>query len=158
VVAIERAGELAALLALLEREGRAVHRLAPSPAARPPTPGEEEAYREGRLRAHLYDASVRLFGAGRLVLDWAAGPWSGNGSDGAAGNGHGPGGTGNGHAPGVAAGTVVGLLDGGGFCLGLGRVQAVHDDRVAVATRVTRRDVAGLRVGDFRVAEDGSPL
>jgi polynucleotide 5'-kinase involved in rRNA processing len=183
VVAIERAGELAPLLTLLEREGRAVHRLAPSAAARPCTAGEEESHREGRLRAHLYDAAVRLFGAGRLVLDWAAGPWSGNGHGAAAGNGHGA--SGNGHVPGAAtgrdrsaspesgaagpdgdgpaarlplAGTVVGLLDGGGFCLGLGRLQALHDDRVEIATRVTRGDVAGLRVGGFRVAEDGSPL
>lgn len=183
VVAIERGHELAPLLALLEREGRTVHRLAPSPAARPGTAGEDEAHRGGRLRAHLYDASVRRFGAARLVLDWAAGLVSGNGHRFA--NGHGAGRNGNGHRADTFAaaedsaatgqgggkprgdgaadrvppvGTVVGLLDGGGFCLGLGRLEAVEGDRVAVATRVTRPDVAGLRVGSFRVAEDGSPL
>ena len=169
VVAIERDGEIAPLLALLEREGRTVHRLAPSPAARPGTAGEQESHREGRLRAHLYDASVRRFGAGRLVLDWAAGLDGGNGHPAAGGNGSA--GNGNGHhGGGVAAGddtasgrfppvgTVVGLLDGGGYCLGLGRLEAVEGDRVAVATRVTRDDVAGLRVGSFRLAGDGSPL
>ena len=157
VVAIERAGELTPLLALLEREGRRVHRLAPSPAARPGTAGEQEARRGGRLRAHLYDASVRRFGAGRLVLDWAAGLSGGNGNgDGGNGNGHHGGDLAAGADPPV--GTVVGLLDGGGFCLGLGRLEAVEGDRIAVTTRVTRADVAGLRVGTFRVAEDGSPL
>lgn len=167
VVAIERDRELAPLLATLAREGREIHRLSPSPAARPRTPDEAADHRGGRLRAHLFDASTRLFGAARLVEGWAG--VEGNGVDDhgphglGGGNGHrGPAvaGGGNGHlaAETPAPGTVVGLLDGAGFCLGLGRLEEIGDDRVAVATRVASREVASLRIGGFRLAEDGTPL
>jgi polynucleotide 5'-kinase involved in rRNA processing len=165
VVAIERGDELAPLLTLLAHEGRRIHRLAPSPAARPRSEDEAEARRGDRLRAHLHDTSTRLFGAGRLVHDWAARLPPDGRVAGHNGNGGGPPPPVPGTPPPatplpgpVLPGTVVGLLDRAGFCLGLGRVEEIHADRVAVATRVASREVASLRVGGFRLDEDGSPL
>lgn len=170
VVAIERGDELGPLLAMLAAEGRRIHRLAPSPAARPRSEDEAEARRGDRLRAHLHDTSTRLFGAGRLVLDWAARLPAGDAAR-ATGTGSGNGNGASPHRPGAASpaagaplpdtlapGTVVGLLDRAGFCLGLGRVEEIHADRVAVATRVASREVASLRVGGFRLDEDGGFL
>lgn len=166
VVAVERGDELAPLLAPLAAEGRRIHRLAPSPAARPRSEDETEARRGDRLRAHLHDTSTRLFGAGRLVLDWAARLPAGE-APAAAEPGSGTRNGGSRQRPEtepaglpetLAPGTVVGLLDRAGFCLGLGRVEEIHADRVAVATRVASRDVASLRVGGFRLDEDGGFL
>lgn len=154
VVAIEHGEELTPLLAAIAAEGRRIHRLAASPAARPRSEDETVERRGDRLRAHLHDTSTRMFGAGRLVLDWAAHlPAEETAAPAPAVNGNGGGSP---HSP--APGTVVGLLDRGGFCLGLGRVEEIHADRVAVATRVASPDVASLRVGGFRIDVDGSPL
>lgn len=143
VVAIQRGKELEPLLALLAREGLTIFRLAPSPAAGAASDDERRAQRERRLKAHLHGAATRLFGGGQIVgRDWGLGL--------AADNGSGP--------RGLEAGTVVGLLDDAGFCLGLGRVEEVHADRLAVSTPVRGRGVARLRVGSFRMAEDGSLL
>lgn len=136
VVAIQRDGELEPLLTLLADGGRALHRLRPSPHARPPAAGARRQHRDGRWRAHFAGAAVRLFGPRRFVSrDWVPGPGSNGGSP--------------------APGTVVGLLDDAGFCLGLGRIEEVHPDCVAVSTAFAG-DVARLRVGGLRLAEDGS--
>jgi polynucleotide 5'-kinase involved in rRNA processing len=153
VVAIQRGDELEPLLTLLAAGGRAIHRLAPSPRARPGTPAQRRAHREGRFRAHLAGAETRLFSRRRFVGPaWEVGPGGNGAANGGSGNGSG---SGNGHH-GPAPGTVVGLIDEGGCCLGLGLIEEVHADRVAVSTAVARREVARLQVGGFRLAEDGT--
>jgi polynucleotide 5'-kinase involved in rRNA processing len=208
VVALQRGGELDALLDLLAAPGRTLHRLAASPLARPVSDGERSAQRDGRFRAHLAGARTRLFAPRRFVgSDWtvglaggaAAAAGDGHGGDATAGEGrdaagapaalspdpgpdpappegeaattarvcgraHRVNGRGSGvSAPGaggpaLAPGTVVGLLDERGLCLGLGRVEAVHADRVEVATAVAAPAVARLQAGVFRLAEDGSAI
>lgn len=157
VVAIQRGDELEELLALLAADDRAIHRLRPSPRARPRSPRERRHHRRGRFRAHLAGAATRLFAPRRFVgPDWGAGlcDWAGNGADIAAPAGNGARPTGNGGGPG--SGTVVGLLDGGGYCLGLGRIEEVHADRVAVSTAVVGGEVVRLQLGGFRLGDDGS--
>ncbi len=137
VVALERDDELASLLDALG--GRAeVYRIPPLAGARPVAEAERRASLEARLRAHLAGGVRRRFGRARIVTAGWARPGE------------------------VVSGTVVGLLDAGGFCLGLGVVEELGRASVEVLTpQVDRSRIAHLQLGDLRCersdgrAEDG---
>jgi polynucleotide 5'-hydroxyl-kinase GRC3/NOL9 len=124
------------LLALLQGVSRRVDRLAPAAGARERSREERRAYREGRFAAHLQGARTRLFSPRRIVgREWLPA------------------------RPGeLAEGTVLGLLDGSGFCLGLGLVTEVHRDRVAVRTAVSDVPVVRLVTGSFRLDPEGREI
>lgn len=137
VIAIERAGGgLDELLAVLAAPERRVERLAPAAGARDRSREERRRHREGRFAAHLAAAETRLFSPRRVLgPDWTFGE------------------TGR-----LAPGTALGLLDGEGLCLGLGVLEEVHADRVAVRTPVAQVPVVRLVAGDFRVDAEGREL
>ncbi len=114
IIAIERQGELGPLLWALEAPGRRIHRLAPVPEAKDRSAEERRRYRERRFEAHFREAKVHRFGPGHLI----AGDFQRATLDD------------------LSPGLVLGLIDAGGSCLGLGIVHKVHDDHVAVLTPV----------------------
>ncbi len=126
VVALERGDELEALLDALG--GRAeVYRLAPLAGARPVPDEERRASLEARLRAHLAGGERRRFGRARIVTAGWAQPQE------------------------VVPGTVVGMLDRAGFCLGLGVIEELGRASVEVlAPRLERARIAHLQLGDLR--------
>jgi len=125
-----------ALVGLLQGEGRQVERVSGSAAARDRGPGARRDHREARFAAHLQGARTRWVSPRRVFgSDW-----------------------GRGAAEGLAEGTVVGFLDGEGFCLGLGIVEEVHADRVAVYTAVADVPVVRLQAGSFRIDREGREL
>lgn len=126
IVTIERGDELVALVSALATDSRPVHRLAPAAAARDRTLEQRRAYRDSRFEAHFRGAGRRWFGPGKLL-----------------GRDFGPVPIGS-----VRPGTILGLLDDDGACLGLGLVREVGADRLAVLTPVAEpRPVARLQVG-----------
>ncbi len=136
VVLIDGGAGGAALAELLAAEGRRVERLAPAAGARDRSRGARRAHREGRFAAHLAGARTRYFSPRRFVgPEWRYGD----------------------HA-GLRPGVALGLLDDEGFCLGLGVVEEVHADRVAVRTPVTEVPVGRLQVGSFRLHPEGREL
>ncbi|HUO86760.1 MAG TPA: Clp1/GlmU family protein [Thermoanaerobaculia bacterium] len=136
IAAAESSDESGELLALLTTPDRRVSRVAPAAGARERSQEERRSHREARFAAHLAGASTRLFSPRRVIgPDWRLG-------------GGGP----------VALGTVLGLLGGDGFCLGLGVVEEVHEDRLAVSTRVTDVPVVRLIAADFRLDGDRREL
>jgi polynucleotide 5'-kinase involved in rRNA processing len=136
VIALERDGELAPLLSLLASEGRRIQRLPASAVAHPSSAAAQRSQRQGRFAAHLLGARSRLFSPRRIFTH----DWMPAGADL------------------LAEGTVLGLLDGDGFCLGLGLVEEVHEDRVAVWTPVDEVPVVRIQVGDFRLDPEGREL
>lgn len=136
VVAIQRDGELEPLLELLEEPGRSIHRLAPVADLRVRSPVERRRHREARFQAHFRGAEVRWFGRRKLV-----------------GAGWNPG-----AAAGLAPGTVVGLLAEGGFCLALGLLEELGEDRAAVLTPwKDPRVVVRLKAGGLRLDRSSWP-
>lgn len=136
VVALQGDGELEPLLRLLAAEDRRIERLGVSPRARERSREERRRHREDRFAAHLESARTRMFPPRRILdREWSEGV-----------------------EPDLPPGTVVGMLDGEGLCLGLGLVEEVHEDRVAVLTPVTDVPVVRLRVGDFRLDPEGREL
>jgi polynucleotide 5'-kinase involved in rRNA processing len=133
VVAIQRVSELEAILTLLDGVGPTIHRVGPSPRARDRGPDERKAYREARYQEHLHDGRVLRLDPRCLVApDWKPGPCPGR------------------QQP--AIGTLVGLLDREGFCLGLGTIEQIQSDRLLVYT--TWKDpetVALIQVGTVRL-------
>ena len=136
VIAIAARDELDDLLALLDAPERRVERVGPAAGARDRSADERRRHREGRFAAHLASARTRLFSPRRVVgADWRFGGIAD-----------------------LAPGTALGLLDGDGFCLGLGVVEEVHADRLAVLTPVADVPVVRLAVGDFRLDPEGREL
>lgn len=129
-------GGLADLLAVLAAPERRIERLAPAAGARDRSRDERRRHREGRFAAHLAGAATRLFSPRRVLgPDWSFGGGAR-----------------------LAPGTALGLLDGDGFCLGLGVLEEVHADRLAVRTPVAEVPVVRLVAGDFRLDPDGREL
>jgi polynucleotide 5'-kinase involved in rRNA processing len=126
VVALERGDELDALVDALG--GRAeIYRLAPLAGARPVADEERRAGLEARLKAHLAGGERHRFGRARIVTAGWAQPQE------------------------VAPGTVVGLLERAGFCLGLGVIEELGRASVEVlAPHVDRSRIAHLQLGDLR--------
>ena len=136
VIALERDGELAPLLSLLAGDGRQVDRLPVSAAARRRSAAERRRHRRDRFAAHLQGARTRLVSPRRIfAADWTVAT-----------------------PDDLPRGRVVGLLDGEGFCLGLGLVEAVHADRVEVLTPVADVPVVRLQTADFRLDPEGREL
>lgn len=128
--------EVEEIVGLLQGEGRTVERVSSSAAARDRGPGARRDYREARFAAHLQGGRARWVSPRRVF----GADWRGEASDG------------------LAEGTVVGFLDGEGFCLGLGIVEEVHEDRVAVYTAVTDVPLVRLQAGRFRLDREGREL
>jgi polynucleotide 5'-hydroxyl-kinase GRC3/NOL9 len=140
IVAIQQTAELEPLLALLTGPCPTCHRLAPVPAARDRSLAERRQYREARFRTHLAGGNVVVFPAERVLSsDW---------STGAALDGET-----------LIPGTVAGLLDEQGYCLGLGRIEEVNPNQLAVYTAWPRPEaVARVQVGKVRLGRDGNEL
>jgi len=125
-----------ALVGLLQAEGRQIERVPGSAAARDRGDAARRDHREARFAAHFQGARTRWVSPRRVFgADW--------GSEAAGG---------------LAEGTVAGFLDGEGFCLGLGIVEEIHADRVAVYTSVIDVPVVRLQAGSFRLDRDGREL
>jgi polynucleotide 5'-hydroxyl-kinase GRC3/NOL9 len=131
VVAIEADDELAPLLRLLDGVAR-VHRVAPAPVARARDRDERRAYRERAFRGQLRGATVVRFDARRVMSpDWSP----------------------DGGAP--LPGTLAGLLDRDGFCVGVGIVHEARGRVVEVRVRRPPRTVARVQLGTLRVTPGG---
>lgn len=136
LIALERGGELAEMLRLLAQDGRRVDRLKVSSMTHRRSREERRRHREERFAAHFSDARTRLVSPRRVFgRDWAPAA----GAD-------------------LEEGTVLGLLDADGFCLGLGIFRAAHADRVEILTPVADVPIARVQAGDFRLDEDGREL
>jgi polynucleotide 5'-kinase involved in rRNA processing len=141
IVAVQRAGELESLLVLLAGICPVIHRLTAVAQAQDRTPAERKAFRQARFQAHLQGGEVVMFPLDRLLgPDWLP------------------------HPPGKSVpfptGTVVGLLDSQGFCLGLGLIEpSARPGQLAVFT--ARREPAAivrLQVGKLRLSREGQEL
>jgi len=131
VLAIERIAELEPMLKVLSGICPVIHRLRPAEHARDRTAAERKAYREQRYREHFRDAGLLQISFDHLI------DFTGRGTVGRQ----------------SLPGTVVGLLDEKGFCLGLGLVEEVNSDRLAIYT-ACRRPEAVVRVQLAKVRLD----
>jgi len=131
-VAIQQGRELEEMLGLLGI-CPAIHRFRPAAQARDRSPLERKAYRQARYQVHFQGGEVFEFDPCRLVgADWTAGPSCGPAQP--------------------APGTVVGLLDRGGFCFGLGMIEEPRPDRLLVYSAwKDRAAVTRLHVGKVRL-------
>jgi polynucleotide 5'-hydroxyl-kinase GRC3/NOL9 len=138
VVALQRDTELEPLLNVLAGVCCVIHRLRPVPEAYDRTWEERRAYRQTRFGAHLAGGTVVRFPPHKLLTrDLAPGPLP-------------PG------EAGAGPGTLVGLLDGCGYCLALGLLEEVQLDRVEVYTAWRDADaVAHVQLGRLRLTRDG---
>ncbi len=141
VVGLQRDAELEPLLAVLEGPCPLVHRLRPVAEARARDADERRRYREALFRSQFESAAVLELPPERLVgRDWAPAALSGEAFP-------------------VAPGTVAGLLDRDGFCLGIGPIEEARPDRLAVFT--TWRDaaaVARVQQGRLRLNRQGEEV
>ena len=133
LVGLQRAGELEAVLGLLAGICPMVHRAAPPPDAKDRSAAERKAYREECYRCYFQEAAALQVDATRLVgTNWMPNPLK------------------NRDYP--APGTVVGLLDSHGFCLGIGLVEKILPTRLVVFTPWSdAAAVAGVKVGKIRL-------
>lgn len=133
VVALQRSDELRETIELLEGICQTIYRQRPVPKARDRSASERKAYRESRYRDHFKGAEVRLLDHARLVgSNWAPRTSLGRGE--------------------LPPGTVAGLLDREGFCLGLGLIEDIRADRLALFTACERLDAVGqVQVGRIRL-------
>jgi len=115
VVALQRSDELREMLELLEGICPVIYHLRPVPEAEDRSAAERKAYREARYREHFMGGEVRRIDHARLIgSNWA--PAISLSPDD------------------LPPGTVAGLLDQGGYCLGLGLIEEVQIDRLALFT------------------------
>jgi polynucleotide 5'-hydroxyl-kinase GRC3/NOL9 len=140
VVALQRDSELEMLLAVLQPTCRAVHCVHPTAAARDRSPGERKQYRETQFLAHFQGGVIVEFDLGRLLNpDWTLGL--------------GP------QRAVPRPGTVVGLINQDGFCLGLGLLEEIGPDRTLVFTNWRNRDaVTWVQVGKVRLTQHGEEI
>jgi len=133
IVAIQRGDELEPMLTLLSGICPRVHRLPPGPEARDRDAAERKAYRQQRYEAHFANGKVVPFPSASLIPpSWTMQPSE------------------SGQYP--PPGTVVGLLDQEGFCLGLGIIEEVQPDWLAVYTAWKRvKAVVRVRAGKMRL-------
>jgi polynucleotide 5'-kinase involved in rRNA processing len=140
VVALQQADELEPLLTLLAGLCPSLYRLRPAAEAHDRSASERKQYREDRFRRHFQGAEVIPFPPDRLVnRDWSVG------------------GLAAGQLP--VPGTLVGLLDSHGFCLGLGLLEEAGPSRLGVYTSWRRPEaVARLQLGRLRLTRQGEEL
>lgn len=115
VVALERAAELQSVLALVGAVCPTIHRAGVRPEAKDRTLEQRRAFRQERYQAYFREAGTVQLDSSRLI----GANWSGNPLK-------------NREYP--APGTVVGLLDAAGFCLGIGLVEKILPTRLVVHT------------------------
>jgi len=132
-LALQRSSELEEMLGVLGGICPAIYRLRPANQARDRSPLERKSLREARYQGHFQDGDVGEFDPCRLLgPDWTAGPSFGRGE--------------------LACGTVVGLLDSRGFCLGLGIIEELLPRRLRVYSACKDPEsVARLQVGRVRL-------
>ena len=138
VVAIQLDGELEPLLARLAGTCRAIHRLSPVAEAMDRSREARREYREARFRAHLAGGRTHCIGRERVIdLDWSFGVGPAN----------------------PPAGTVAGLIDRSGFCLGLGLLDPERSGKLAVYTRWRRWSaVEWVQIGRPRLTRRGEAV
>jgi polynucleotide 5'-kinase involved in rRNA processing len=138
VVAIQRDRELEPILGLLGGICPQVHRLAVPPGAKDRSAAERKAFRQQRYEAHFHDGRVVPFPTASLIPpDWAVRPDESRQ-----------------YPP---PGTVVGLLDQEGFCLGLGILEEVQPEWLAVYTPWKRvKAVVRVQAGKIRLDRLGA--
>ncbi|MGE5195315.1 MAG: hypothetical protein ACM3U2_22710 [Deltaproteobacteria bacterium] len=134
VVAVQDGGELEPILSVLESPARTVHRLSPSPQARDRASGRRKAWREEQYRRYFRDCRPNCFPYRSIIAtDWQR-PTGQS----------------------IDQGTIVGLLDGEGFCVGLGLVEKTDADGVCVITSHPDREViVHVQLGKVRLAMNG---
>lgn len=140
LVALQQSSELEPLVALLQGPCRAIHRLHPAAAAHDRSPNERKQYREARLQAYFRGGTIVEFDPrGLLNLDWSLGLGPGR------------------IAP--VPGSVVGLLDPQGFCLGLGLFRELRTDRLLLFTTWRDREaIARVQVGRIQLSSAGTEI
>lgn len=133
VVAIQQDRELEPLIQLLEGTSKKVHCLSPVPAARNRSINERTEYRRRLFQAHFQKGDLQKFDRPRLVAwDWT--PLTSVERD----------------PP--TRGTVVGLLERQGFCLGLGLIESVRKEELTVFTSWKNPEaVVQLKLGETRL-------
>jgi polynucleotide 5'-kinase involved in rRNA processing len=139
VVALQHQSELEWVLAVLQKACRSVHRLHPAPEARDRSPSARKQYRERRFMSQFRDGAVLAFDPNTLLnLDWM--PASGS-------------------RPLPPPGTVMGLIDHRGFCLGLGLLEEIRPDRLLMFTNWRDRDaVAWVQAGKIQLSQEGKEI
>ena len=132
-LALQRSSELEEMLGVLGGICPVIYRLRPANQARDRSPLERKSLREARYQGHFQGGEVCEYDPGRLVgPDWTAGPSYGRGE--------------------LARGTVVGLLDPRGFCLGLGIIEELLPRRLRVYSACgDPQSVTRLQVGRVRL-------
>jgi polynucleotide 5'-hydroxyl-kinase GRC3/NOL9 len=133
LVALERAAELQAVLALVGTICPTMHRADVQPEAKDRTLEQRRGYRQERYQAYFREAGVVQIDSSRLIgANWLSNPLK------------------NRDYP--APGTVVGLLDAAGFCLGIGLVEKILPTRLVVHTPYSDpAAVASLKLGKIRL-------
>jgi polynucleotide 5'-kinase involved in rRNA processing len=133
IVALERNAELQAVIAVLSTVCPTIHRAEVRPEARDRTVEQRTAFRQERYQAYFREANVVQVDSSRLIgANWSSNPLKKHDFP--------------------APGTVVGLLDSGGFCLGIGLVEKILPTRLAVHTPwPDPATVASLKLGKIRL-------
>lgn len=138
LIAIQQAGELEPLLALLDSSVRRVHRLSPAEAVGTRPPEDRRAYRQDAFRAHLAGGAVQRYSPAKLIdANWTT---PGTGTE-------------------LQAGTLLGLLDEQGYCLSLAVATGVTQDAVEVHTAWAEPErVARIQLGRLLLSPGGVEL
>jgi polynucleotide 5'-hydroxyl-kinase GRC3/NOL9 len=133
LVALQRGAESEAVVSLLSGICPTVHRAAVPPEGKDRGAEERRAYRQERYRTYFREAAPLPLDASRLIgANWAPNPLK------------------NRDYP--APGTAVGLLDGSGFCLGIGLIEKILPNRLVLFTPWTdAAAVASLKLGKIRL-------
>jgi polynucleotide 5'-kinase involved in rRNA processing len=140
LIAIQQADELEPLLGMLAGLCRTIHRLTPVVEAYNRTLSDRKQYRQERFQAYLRGGVVHRFRPDLLVgRDWVPDPLA------------------RGQLP--ALGSVAGLLDREGFCLGIGVIEEVRAEGAAVFTPWPDPGaVVRVQVGTLRLDRQGEEL
>lgn len=138
LVALQRKAELEPLVEMLSGVCPTVYREAPPSDAKDRNVGQRRAYRQERYRAYFQEAAPLRFDATHLAgADWGPNPLK------------------NRQYP--EPGTVVGLLDGRGFCLAIGLVEKILPNRLVVHTPWTDpAAVTHLKLGKLRLNQQAN--
>lgn len=140
IVALERDSELDSLLSLLDATHRNVHRVRPAEAARDRSLNERRRYREHLLAESFSGARVIDFPSECLIgSEWTVGAVS--------------------DVSAVSQGTLVGLLDVEGYCLGVGLIERIATKYCSIATSyVDPEAVVRIQVGRAVLDRKGRQL
>jgi len=133
LVALQQNGKLEAVLGLLSNVCPMIHRTTALAEAKDRPTAERNAYRQERYRSYFHEAGVLELEPSRLV----GSNWMPNAMR---------------HHEYPLPGAVVGLLDGQGFCLGIGLVEKLLPNRLVVHTPwPDAAAVVSLKLGKLRL-------